>query len=131
MSWSGWGSIDNPMPAPSKEIGCSLESIIDHSLSLRKVRKADLSPGDHFFVKTCNSLYDIQVLSEEMYCVTGGWFDKNGLSPMKTKITGCSWGASVIKTDIVAARGLRLEFGNRLSTSPIREVILLSVARQT
>jgi len=118
------------MPALSQQIGCSLESIIDHSLSLRQVHKADLSPGDHFFVKTCNSLYDILVLSEGLYCVSGGWFDKNGLSPMKTKITGCSWGGSAIKMDIVAACGLRLEFGNRLSTSPVREVILQTVARQ-
>lgn len=130
MSWSGWGSIDSPMPAQLEQIGYSLESIIDHSLSLRQVRKADLSPGDHFFVKTYNSLYYIRVLSEGIYCVSGGWFDKNGLSPVKTRITGCSWGGSAIKADIVAACGLRMEFGNRLSTSPIREVILLPVARQ-
>ena len=37
-------------------------------------------------------------------------------------IAGCTWGGTVIKCDIVAARGLRLEFGNRVVTSPIREV---------
>ena len=36
--------------------------------------------------------------------------------------TGCTWGGTAIKRDLVAARGLRLEFGNRVVTSPIREV---------
>jgi hypothetical protein len=37
-------------------------------------------------------------------------------------ISGCTWGGTAIKRDLVAARGLRLEFGNRVVTSPIREV---------
>ncbi len=47
--------------------------------------------------------------------------DKEGLSPLRTTINGCTWGGSAIKVDIVAACGLHLEFGNRVVTSRIKE----------
>jgi hypothetical protein len=59
-----------------------------------------------------------------LYLVSGGWFDRKGFSPMKVTIRGCTWGGSAIKLDIVAACGLRLEFGNRVITSPIRKVFV-------
>jgi hypothetical protein len=46
-----------------------------------------------------------------------------------TTIPGCTWGGSAIKVDIVAAFGLMLEFGNRLTTSPIQEVFVLPNGR--
>ena len=88
----------------------------------RSVRKADLRRGDRVLVATQNSLYSVQVLEDATYTVRGGWFDRNGLSPVRTSIAGCTWGGSVIKNDIVAACGLHLEFGNRVVTSRIREV---------
>ncbi len=36
-----------------------------------------------------------------------------------------TWGGSAIKQDIIAAPGLRLEFGNRVLTTPIRHVRLI------
>jgi hypothetical protein len=60
-----------------------------------------------------------------MYSVSGGWFDKKGLSPMTTRIAGCTWGGSAIKVDTAAVCGLRLEFGNRLITSTIQKIIHL------
>jgi hypothetical protein len=65
-----------------------------------------------------------------MYSVSGGWFDKKGLSPMTTGIAGCTWRGTAIKVDIVAACGLSLEFGNRLITSTIQKVILLPLGWQ-
>ena len=113
-----------------RKVGYTLETIVDHSLRMRGVRKTDLNPGDRVFVKTRNSLYEIHVLGNEMYSVSGGWFDKKGLSPMTTRITGCTWGGSAVKVDIVAACGLCLEFDNRLITSTIQKVILLPLGRQ-
>ena len=105
--------------------GYTLKTIIDHYLQAKGVRKTDLFPGDHVFVKTLNSLYDIQVLTNGTYSVSGGWFDKKGLSPMTTNIVGCTWGGSTIKVDFVAACGLCLEFDNQVMTSTIQNVFLL------
>ncbi len=106
-------------------VGCSLSTLVDQTQQLQQLRKVDLHLGDLLFIKTRNSLYVIRVLNDGFYLVSGGWFDRKGLSPMKTTITGCTWGGSVIKLDIVAACGLRLEFGNRLITSTIQKVFVM------
>ncbi len=90
--------------------------LVDH---LEMVRKADLELGDQGLVTTKNSIYSIHVLQEDLYSVSGGWFDRQGLSPARIAINGCTWGGRAIKWDIVAARGLHLEFGNRVVTSRI------------
>ena len=46
-------------------------------------------------------------------------------SPATTAINGCTWGGSVIHTDLVAGRGLFLEFGNRVVTTRIRQFHLI------
>ncbi len=107
----------------------SLGAMIKASDRLKEVHKSDLSAGDWVFVKTCNSIYSIRVDSPGVYNVSGGWFDRRGLSPVRTTIPGCTWGGSVIKVDIVAAFGLMLEFGNRLITSPIKEIFVLQNGR--
>jgi hypothetical protein len=99
----------------------TLGAIVDHTECLEMVRKADLELGDQVLVTTRNSTYSIHVLEEDLYLVSGGWFDQKGLSPSKVKINGCTWGGRAIKWDIVAARGLHLEFGNRVVTSRIME----------
>jgi len=91
---------------------------------LHQVRKADLHPGDWVFVKTLRSLYRIKVKEHGRYEISGGWFDKKGMPPTELGIAGCTWGGSAIKIDIVAACGLRLEFSNRLITSPIQKIVL-------
>ncbi len=88
----------------------------------QSVRKTDLRRGDRLRVETENSVYDISVLEDATYSISGGWFDRQGLSPVRISISGCTWGGTVIKNDIVAACGLHLEFGNRVVTSRIREV---------
>ena len=90
-------------------------------ICLSGVRKNDLRFGHRVVVNTCNSTYSIHVLKNEQYAISGGWVDKEGLSPMTTNINGCAWGGSAIKVDIVAACGLHLEFGNRVVTSRIKE----------
>jgi hypothetical protein len=96
--------------------------MLDQVGRIESVRKADLRKGDRLLVSTENSVYSIRVHEDATYSISGGWFDHQGLSPARIPIAGCTWGGSVIRCDIVAACGLRLEFGNRVVTSPIREV---------
>ncbi len=99
----------------------TLGAIIDNIGHLEMVRKADLELGDQVLVTTRNSTYSIQVIQEDLYSVSGGWFDQRGLSPSRVAINGCTWGGRAIKQDIVAARGLHMEFGNQVVTSRILE----------
>lgn len=105
--------------------GHSLDAIIAQSEKLKQVRKADLHFGDWLIVVTLNSVYSMRVIENGYYLVSGGWFDKNGLSPLKTTIAGCTWGGSIIKVDIAAACGLCLEFGNRVVTSVIQKIVVV------
>jgi len=106
-------------------LGYTLSAIAASTVPQRPLRKADLAPGDRLFVITTNSTYAIRVLDERSCLVSGGWFDRKGLSPARTRIVGCTWGGSAINIDVAAACGLRLEFGNRLVTTPIRKIHVL------
>lgn len=97
----------------------TLGAIVDCTERLEAVRRADLALGDQLLVTTRNSIYSIHVLEEGLYLVSGGWFDRRGLSPSKVAINGCTWGGRAIKVDILAASGLHLEFGNDVVTSRI------------
>lgn len=99
----------------------TLGAIVDHIERLEVVRKDDLELGDQVLITTRNSTYSIHVLQEDLYSVSGGWFDRRGVSPSKVEINGCTWGGRAIKWDIVAACGLHLEFGNQVVTSRIKE----------
>lgn len=105
-----------------RRVGHNLALIVEQSQHLMQVRKVDVGSGDRLYVKTNNSLYTIQSVGDGDYLVSGGWFDRKGVSPLKTTITGCTWGGSIIKPGIVAACGLCLEFGNRVITTPIKKV---------
>lgn len=109
----------------------TLASIVRHADGLSAVHKKDLESGDCLMVTTANSIYSIHVLRDGLYSVSGGWFDRQGLSPLETTITGCTWGGSAVKLDIMAARGLHLEFGNRVVTSRIRDMQIVRYAEMT
>lgn len=106
-------------------VGGSLSELVRQSGCLPQLRKSELSSGDRVLVKTRNSVYSIRILSDKDCLVSGGWFDRKGLSPMKTRITGCTWGGSVVNVDVVAVCGLCLEFGNRVVTTSIQRVFVL------
>jgi len=110
-------------------IAQTLAARVNQARSLEAVLKKDLQPGDRVLVTTRNSLYKIWVIAEGVYSVSGGWFDRQGTSPQCMGINGCTWGGSAIKQDTVAAPGLRLEFGNRVLTTPIRHVRLIRPSR--
>jgi hypothetical protein len=101
----------------------TVNAILAQAQQARPVRKADVGSGDRIIVTTEHSVYTIHVLEDATFSIRGGWFDRQRMSPVKTSIAGCTWGGSVIKIDIVAACGLRLEFGNRVLTSRIRNVV--------
>ena len=103
----------------------SLGTIVEDADEYRGASRVDLHRGDWVRVTTKNSTYDICHLGDDVYSVSGGWFDKEGLAPATITINGCTWGGSVIKTDLVAARGLFLEFGNRVLTTRIQRVQVL------
>ena len=102
-----------------------LSALVEHSQHIPSLRKADDSAGDRIYLITKNSLYSIRVLEGDACLVTGGWFDRKGLSPLKTRVRGCTWGGSSIKIDIMAACGLCVEFGNRVVTTTIQKIIVL------
>ncbi|HLF95114.1 MAG TPA: hypothetical protein VJB14_16720 [Planctomycetota bacterium] len=103
----------------------SLQRLTAAADRLDGVRKRDLSQGDWVLVTTKNSVYVICALGNDLYQVSGGYFDRKGLSPATTTINGCTWGGSAIKVDIVAGPGLFLEFGNRVLTTRIRSFRLI------
>ena len=107
-------------------MGATLESMVKSADFLKEVPRKGLEAGDLVYVMTCNSEYSIRVEEGGHFTVSGGWFDLRGKSPARTTIKGCTWGGSVIKVDIIAACGLRIEFGNRLITSPIQKIFVLS-----
>jgi len=109
--------------------GVSLEAITQLSDHLKEVPKRTLRPGDWVFAKTVNSIYRIRVLDDGYYEVSGGWFERRGIPATKLRIHGCTWGSRVIKSDIVAACGMSIEFSNRLITSMIETVVLIPGCR--
>ena len=100
----------------------TLGGIVEYVDQFDAVYKQQLQFGDCVQVRTLNSTYSIQVLGDDLYSVSGGWFDHEGLSPFKTTVNGCTWGGRAIKIDVVAACGLHLEFGNQLITTRIQKV---------
>lgn len=103
----------------------TVNAILEQAGAARPARKDDLGFGDYVVVTTENSIYSIEVLADSTYLVRGGWFDRQKLSPVALTVAGCTWGGSVIKRDILAACGLHLEFGNRVLTSRIRDVLVI------
>ena len=106
-------------------IGHELNNLANQSDYIVQIHKNKLKPGDVIILKTMNSTYTIKVADDGSYIVSGGWFDKKNLSPSKIKINGCTWGGSIIKQDIIAACGLKLEFQNRVVTSSIKKIFYI------
>ncbi len=114
---------DTPFRLPEMRMpkaGWSLEALTAVAGRLSAVRKADLRWGDQVIVTTKNSVYSLFVVEDGTYWVTGGWFGRHLCSPQRVWVNGCTFGGTAIMTDIVAAPGLFLEFGNRVTTTRIR-----------
>jgi hypothetical protein len=110
--------------------GQSLNQIVQQSAGLCALSRESLQVGDFVYVRTCNSLYCIRVEAHRVFSVSGGWFNRSLSAPVRTAIVGCTWGGSIIKIDVVAAIGLSIEFGNRVTTSPIQKIIVVPRERR-
>ncbi len=100
--------------------GYTLEGFGAQSASLASLRKSEVRTGDWIVVRTRNSVYLLVASGEGRFIASGGWFTRKGKDGLRTGVTGCSLGGSIIKIDIIAACGLCMEFSNRLVTSPVR-----------
>lgn len=107
-----------------KSSGHNLNHLSDNASEIQGVRGTDLDAGDMVLIFTRNSVYSVQAQGNRSYLVSGGWFDRKGLSPLRTTISGCTWGGSIINVDFVAACGMCVEFGNRVITSTVQKVCL-------
>ena len=90
--------------------------------ALHGVRRNELRPGDTVVVETRNSFYALAVVGPGEFAVAGGWFDENQASGSRVAVNGCTWGGPAILTDVIAAPGLFLEFGNGVRTTRIQAV---------
>jgi hypothetical protein len=108
------------------QTGFDLKNLSEISDRMNQVFKHRLEPGDQVYLKTENSIYIVKVICNDEFLVSGGWFDKQNLSPHKINIRGCTWGGKIIKTDIIAAPGLCIEFSNNLVTSRINKIFFFS-----
>lgn len=102
-----------------------LINFIERIQKLPALYKSEISLGDYILVKTKNSIYELRVIKGDKFKVTGGWFDRKKKSPVQVTITGCGIGSSFVKTDLVAACRLCIEFGNRVITSTINTIVFL------
>lgn len=110
---------------PMGMLGQNLDTLVKFVGKQRYVPRGSLDIGDWIIVTTRNSVYKIRKLEKNLFQISGGWFTIHGISPITLSIRGCTWGGSAIKTDILAACGLCLEFGNNVTTSPIQRVVCI------
>lgn len=104
--------------------GLALDTVLKNLPQIRRIQRNDLCFADRVIVYTQNSRYDLIVVGEGEYMITGGWFDNEKLSPQRVRINGCTWGGSMIWKDTVAAPGMCIEFDNRVVTSPVRRALV-------
>jgi hypothetical protein len=103
----------------------SLEVMTRTAHLFPQLRKDSLRPGDWVIIRTMKSEYRLKVLGGALYEARGGWFDKIGNAPMIIGVAGATWGGSAIMPQVLAACGMRMEFNNRLITSPVQSITLL------
>ena len=87
----------------------TLDRIAAHASRIEGIREHDVTPGDWVIIKTRNSTYVLAALGNGTFRVTGGWFAASGLDQSSVRILGCTWGGSVIHTQLVAAPGMCVE----------------------
>lgn len=96
----------------------------EYAASARGIARTALAPGMELTVHTRNSTYHIRPTRPGAYRVEGGWFDRQPGAGAEVEIVGCTWGGHAVCTELLAAPGLFLEFGNRVRTTRIRGVVL-------
>jgi hypothetical protein len=98
----------------------SLKNLVGQIDRIPAVRKVDLALGDCLIVNTRNSCYRLVSLGNGQFLVSGGWFEKAGMTGATTGINGCTFGGTVIHAGLAAGQGLFLEFDNNVRTTRIQ-----------
>ena len=88
------------------------------------VWRSSLQFGDRITVVTRNSVYTLIAIENDVFIISGGWFDQQSASPARVAVAGCTCGGTAINRKIIAAPGLHLEFGNRVLTTEIQRVVV-------
>jgi hypothetical protein len=105
-------------------IAATLDTLTRCTHLFPQVRKDELNTGDWVIIHTVKSVYTLHVLGDGLYEARGGWFDKKGITPMCIGVAGATWGGSAIMPKVLAACGMRIEFQNRMITSPVRSIVI-------
>jgi hypothetical protein len=108
-----------------QRLGRPLATLAAGAQRLRAISKGELKPGDWVIVTTRNSVYTLHANDDGTFLVAGGWFDRHAEEPNRVGVVGCTFGGQAVKTDIVAAPGLYLEFDNRVTTTRIQDARLV------
>ena len=103
----------------------TLDAITEASEHVSAVSRSDLKVGDWVVVTTRNSVYSLCLLEDGTYSVAGGWFDRTGESPRRIGVAGCTFGGRAIRSQVIAAPGLFLEFENSVTTTRIIDAKVL------
>jgi len=128
---SGPRSTETLPPGTERPPAMPLETLVAASGRLDGVRRRDLSAGDRLVVSTKNSIYSLVAREDGRFAVSGGWFERHGGGEQTLAVNGCTAGGHALLTDLVAAPGLFLEFGDGTKTTRIRRVRLLPAKPQT
>lgn len=99
-----------------------LAALVAVADNLAGVRRSDLAPGERLVVATRNSIYSLLALADGRFAVSGGWLARSGHGERTMAVSGCTFGGRALLTEIVAAPGLFLEFGDGTATTRIRSV---------
>ena len=107
----------------SGDAAVAFDRMVADAAAVQGVVRADVATGDRLVVYTRNSVYTLRRLADGAFEVTGGWFDRSTDGRAVLTVTGCTWGGSAVRRDLVAGCGMRIEFGNRVITSIVQRVV--------
>jgi hypothetical protein len=109
----------------------TLDRIAANAQDIHGVWARDVQAGDWVVVRTRNSVYSLASLGDGRFSVAGGWFASEGAETTPVRVLGCTWGGHAILTNMIAAPGMFIEFGNGVRTTRVREVQVLRGAAGT
>ncbi len=102
--------------------GRALQTLAAAAGAIVGFRRCDLEPGDRLVVATRNSIYQLVADDDGKFTVSGGWFERQGMGQERVAVAGCTAGGHALFTDLLAAPGMFLEFGNGAVTTRILHV---------
>ncbi len=99
-----------------------LKALASAAGSVERVRRRELAAGEQIVVSTRNSVYSLRLRNDGAFEVSGGWFEREGRGPTTTAVLGCTVGGHALFTELIAAPGFFIEFGDGLRTTRVRTV---------